>query len=181
VGRRPGPHRERVRASWRAAQGPRSRGPPYAGPVRFVKGHGTGNDFVLLPDPDGSLEPTAALVAAVCDRRTGIGADGVLRVVPSALVAQTQPVAGGPTWFMDYRNADGSVAEMCGNGLRVFARYLLDSGHVSGEEFSVGTRGGSRALRVGPGGDIAADMGAVRILGPGRVNVAGRVCEGLRV
>ncbi len=146
---------------------------PRLGAMRFAKGHGAENDFVILPDPEGLLDLSARLVARLCDRRAGLGADGVLRVVRSA--------AADSGWFMDYRNADGSIAEMCGNGIRVFARYLLDSGHVSGEEFSVGTRGGSRALRVGPGGDIAADMGAVRILGPGRVNVAGRVCEGLRV
>jgi diaminopimelate epimerase len=97
----------------------------------FAKGHGTGNDFVIIPDPEGRLALTPDLVAAVCDRRTGIGADGVLRVIRD-----------GPVWFMDYRNADGSVAEMCGNGVRVFARYLVTEGLAAPGEVSVRTRAG---------------------------------------
>src|SRR5205823_6549300 len=105
VGRRPDAYRERVRAGGRAAQDPRDRYPSYAGPVndvgpRFVKGHGTGNDFVLLPDPDGTLHLTPSLVAAVCDRRTGIGADGVLRVVRSSQAPEALHLAGDATWFM---------------------------------------------------------------------------------
>jgi diaminopimelate epimerase len=84
--------------------------------LRFLKGHGTENDFVLLPDPDGALDLTPALVRRLCDRRGGIGADGVLRVVRAQHVPEAEP---GAEWFMDYRNADGSVAEMCGNGVRV--------------------------------------------------------------
>jgi diaminopimelate epimerase len=98
------------------------------GEIAFVKGHGTRNDFVLLPDPDGALELTADLVARLCDRRAGVGADGVLRVVRSAADADAAAMAGRAAWFMDYRNADGSVAETCGNGLRVFGRYLVDTG-----------------------------------------------------
>ncbi len=93
--------------------------------VFFTKGHGTGNDFVILPDPDGALELTPALVAALCDRHRGIGADGVLRVVRSAKHPEGAGFAADAEWFMDYRNADGSIAEMCGNGVRVFTRYLL--------------------------------------------------------
>src|SRR3954463_7864971 len=102
--------------------------------MRFVKGHGTENDFVIVPDPDGSLDLTPSMVAALCDRRAGIGADGVLRVVRSKALGRDD-LAGdhgahdhGAEWFMDYRNADGSIAEMCGNGVRVFARYLVDAG-----------------------------------------------------
>ncbi|HVH21524.1 MAG TPA: diaminopimelate epimerase, partial [Pseudonocardia sp.] len=97
--------------------------------MQFSKGHGTENDFVLLPDPDGRLELTPGRVAALCDRRRGLGADGLLRVVRWAALG-----AGGPApepgveWFMDYRNADGGVAEMCGNGVRVYARYLAERG-----------------------------------------------------
>ncbi len=99
-------------------------------PYEFLKGHGTENDFVLLPDLDGtvhgelSAEQMAERVRALCDRRAGIGGDGVLRVVR----------ASGPDaeWFMDYRNADGSVSEMCGNGIRLFARYLVDAGLADG-------------------------------------------------
>src|SRR5262245_4957747 len=94
-----------------AAGPPRSRAArPYDRRVRFVKGHATGNDFVLLPDPDGELDLSADLVRALCDRRRGLGADGVLRVVLSAAVPDTAPHTGAgtpPRWFMDYRNADG--------------------------------------------------------------------------
>src|ERR1041384_7696392 len=96
--------------------------------VRFVKGHGTGNDFVILPDPDGVLALTSETVAALCDRRFGIGADGVLRVVRSAKHPDATGLAGEAEWFMDYHNSDGSIAEMCGNGVRVFAHYLVTRG-----------------------------------------------------
>jgi diaminopimelate epimerase len=96
--------------------------------MRFAKGHGTGNDFVVLPDPDGTLELTPELVARLCDRRFGIGGDGVLRVVRCAKHPDSVEYAGDAEWFMDYHNADGSLAEMCGNGVRVFARYLVETG-----------------------------------------------------
>jgi diaminopimelate epimerase len=96
--------------------------------VLFSKGHGTGNDFVIVPDPDGALDLTSAQVAALCDRRFGIGADGVLRVVRTAKDPDGEPFAAEAEWFMDYRNGDGSIAEMCGNGVRVFTRYLMESG-----------------------------------------------------
>ncbi len=115
--------------------------------MRFIKGHGTENDFVLLPDlPEAGFTP--ALVRALCDRRAGLGADGVLRVGRD-----------GDGWFMDYRNADGSVAEMCGNGVRVFARYLVDAGLASPGAFSVGTRGGPKGVTVPASGDVTVDMG----------------------
>ncbi|WP_203816029.1 diaminopimelate epimerase [Paractinoplanes ferrugineus] len=96
--------------------------------MKFTKGHGTGNDFVLVSDPDGALTLTPAQVAALCDRRFGIGADGVLRVVRTAKDPDGAAVAADAEWFMDYRNADGSIAEMCGNGVRVFTRFLVSSG-----------------------------------------------------
>ncbi len=141
--------------------------------MRFAKGHGTENDFVILPDPDGALDLYPRLVARLCDRRAGLGADGVLRVVRTDSAADSG-------WFMDYRNADGSTAEMCGNGIRVFARYLLDRGMLAGGEFTVGTRAGPRAVRVEPGG-ITAQMGMPEVLGTGRASVGGRVCEGVRI
>ncbi|MTE23156.1 diaminopimelate epimerase [Microbacterium sp. ZXX196] len=116
--------------------------------IPFTKGHGTGNDFVIIADPDGELDLTPEQVAALCDRRFGIGADGLLRVVRSAaLDAGAAALAEEPAaeWFMDYRNSDGSIAEMCGNGVRVFARYLLDSGLAAiepGSTLPVGTRAG---------------------------------------
>src|SRR5688572_25073550 len=96
--------------------------------MRFLKGHGTENDFVILPDPDGEIDVSAALVAKICDRRAGIGADGVLRAVRTKQCPEVSDQASAAEWFMDYRNADGSMAEMCGNGVRVFARYLIDAG-----------------------------------------------------
>ncbi|GIM89399.1 diaminopimelate epimerase [Paractinoplanes toevensis] len=98
------------------------------GGVLFTKGHGTGNDFVIIADPDGARTLTPAEVAALCDRRFGIGADGVLRVVRTAKDPDGVAFAADAEWFMDYRNADGSIAEMCGNGVRVFTRYLISSG-----------------------------------------------------
>ena len=145
--------------------------------MRFVKGHGTENDFVILPDPGGSLDLTPELVARICDRRAGIGADGVLRVVRSKALGRD----GDPEWFMDYRNADGSVAEMCGNGVRVFARYLVEAGLAVPGEFPVGTRGGVRTVRLGPSGDVSVDMGAPVTLGESRAVLAGRAYEGLGV
>src|SRR3954452_7055142 len=94
-------------------------------PFAFTKGHGTGNDFVLLADPDGVLQLTPAVVRTLCDRRFGIGADGVLRAVRVAADPDAAELAD-VEWFMDYRNADGSVAEMCGNGIRVFVAFLLE-------------------------------------------------------
>ena len=158
--------------------------------MRFAKGHGTENDFVILLDPDGSSGLTADLTARLCDRRAGIGADGVLRAVRTAASGiagrangAPEPAggAGGPEWFMDYRNADGSVAEMCGNGIRVFARYLARHGLVADQEFTVATRSGPRRVRLRSDGDVTADMGAVAVLGPGSAVVAGQAYPGLRV
>jgi diaminopimelate epimerase len=132
----------------------------------FLKGHGTENDFVLLPDHDGDLHAdlSADRVRALCDRRAGIGADGVLRVVRSAAMG-SQDVGGSAEWFMDYRNADGSVSEMCGNGIRVFARYLVDHDLASpGKEIGIGTRDGVKSVVV-DGAAITVDMGAPEILG----------------
>jgi diaminopimelate epimerase len=114
----------------------------------FTKGHGTGNDFVLIADPDGSLELTDDQVAALCDRHLGIGADGILRVVRSAAIDEgAAAAASGVEWFMDYRNGDGSKAEMCGNGIRVFAHYLVEAGLASIDGgLEIGTRAGVKRL-----------------------------------
>ncbi|HEY0717384.1 MAG TPA: diaminopimelate epimerase [Streptosporangiaceae bacterium] len=191
--------------------------------MRFAKGHGTENDFVILPDPDGELELTPGFVRRLCDRRAGIGGDGVLRVVgvevlaaelteggpgafrisgespgglgcaaatalatPAAIAAAGGPVGGAEQdlaaeWFMDYWNADGSVAEMCGNGIRVFARYLLDHGLAQGPGLAVETRSGTRQVRLEPSGEITVDMGAPAVLGAGWASVGGMTCEGLRI
>lgn len=130
--------------------------------MAFVKGHGTGNDFVIIPDPDGRLSLSDAQVQWLCDRHVGLGADGILRVVRSASVT-TEDVAPANAseaeFFMDYRNADGTRAEMCGNGIRVFARYLHAAGLVSEPEVVIGTRGGLRRTTVEPDGSISVEMG----------------------
>jgi diaminopimelate epimerase len=160
---------------------------PDAGVV-FHKGHGTENDFVLLPDPDGALELTPERVRALCDRRRGLGADGVLRVVRAAALRPAGSATSGSSadfgaeWFMDYRNADGSVAEMCGNGVRVFARYLLEAGLVARDaDLVVGTRGGPKRVWFGPDGEIAVGMGPVWLGGISEATVAGRRFPGLVV
>lgn len=109
--------------------------------MRFTKAHATGNDFVVLPDWDGQLEVTAAVVTALCDRRRGLGADGVLRIVRGH---------DGADVFMDYRNADGSLAELCGNGLRVVARHVVDHGLVRLRDgrLRVGTRAGVKEITL---------------------------------
>ncbi|MEZ0072226.1 diaminopimelate epimerase [Planotetraspora sp. GP83] len=149
--------------------------------MRFVKGHGTENDFVILPDADARLDLTPATVAALCDRRAGIGGDGVLRVVRAKLCPEVADQSSEAEWFMDYRNADGSVAEMCGNGVRVFARYLVDSGLAAPGEFGVATRAGIKRVRLGPTGDVTVDMGRPRVLGESRTTVNGREYHGLNV
>src|SRR6478735_1905222 len=101
--------------------------------TRFAKGHGTRNDFVLIADLEGSRDLDADQVRALADRRSGIGGDGVIRLVPTAYVPESAHVlAEDPDaiWFMDYRNADGSIAEMCGNGVRVFAAFAERLGLV---------------------------------------------------
>lgn len=121
--------------------------------VAFRKGHGTGNDFIVLPDPDDRIVMTPALARALCDRRFGIGGDGVIRVV-----ASPEP---GARWFMDYWNSDGSIGVMCGNGARVFARHLVESGLEEEGDFPVLTRGGLRQVRAGASGDVSVSMGPV--------------------
>lgn len=132
--------------------------------IEFTKGQGTGNDFVLIHDPEGSLKLTPKQVAKLCDRNFGIGADGFIRVVESKFVPEGEELlkeSPEAIWFMDYHNADGSVAEMCGNGVRVFARYLIEKGLVkvgNGETLTVGTRAGVRDVQPNRAG-FAVDMG----------------------
>ncbi len=142
----------------------------------FLKGHGTENDFVLLPDHDGSvhgdLDP--ARVTALCDRRAGIGGDGVLRVIRTAAYAGAGAGQSDAEWFMDYRNSDGSVSEMCGNGIRVFARHLVDAGLADASApIPVATRAGIKLLSV-EGKQITADMGRPKVLGETTVAVGPR-------
>ncbi|MCJ1681085.1 diaminopimelate epimerase [Streptomyces sp. APSN-46.1] len=127
--------------------------------LSFLKGHGTENDFVIVPDPDNAIELPATAVAKLCDRRAGIGADGVLHVVRSAAHPEARAMAGEAEWFMDYRNSDGSIAEMCGNGVRVFARYLQYAGHVEPGDLAIATRGGVKRVHLDKSGDVTVSMG----------------------
>ncbi|MET9495172.1 diaminopimelate epimerase [Streptomyces sp. NPDC006552] len=129
----------------------------------FLKGHGTQNDFVIIPDPENGIELSAAAVAALCDRRGGIGGDGLLHVVRSAAHPEARSMAAEAEWFMDYRNGDGSIAEMCGNGVRVFARYLQRAGHIGAGDLAVATRGGVKHVHVDKEGLITVGMGAAAL------------------
>lgn len=149
--------------------------------VRFAKGHGTENDFVLLPDPDGALDLTAQRVQALCDRRRGLGADGVLRVVRSGAAGPDAGATEPDQWFMDYRNADGSIAEMCGNGIRVYARYLVDSGLAEPGELVIGSRSGPRPVILDAEGDVTVDMGPATVSGESTATVEGCAFTGLVV
>jgi diaminopimelate epimerase len=127
----------------------------------FAKGHGTENDFVLLVDRDARQPLSDDQVRWICDRRAGIGADGVLRAVAGRRIPEWE---GDPDiWFMDYRNADGSIAEMCGNGVRVFVRHLIDEGLAAGPRVPVGTRAGLRETEVLADGRIRVAMGPARV------------------
>lgn len=150
--------------------------------MEFTKGHGTGNDFVILPDPDGALDLTPALVAAICDRRRGIGGDGVLRVVRAAKHPEGAGLADEAEWFMDYWNSDGSFAEMCGNGARVFVRYLLETGLASpaGATLPVATRAGLVRARV-EGDAIAVEMRRPRVYDASTATLGGLTLPGAAV
>ncbi|MDG3011447.1 diaminopimelate epimerase [Rhodococcus sp. D2-41] len=165
--------------------------------MAFLKGHGTENDFVVLPDREVDLDLSTARVTALCDRRRGIGADGVLRVARTGALVERGVLPGevldevaADDWFMDYRNADGSIAEMCGNGVRVFAHFLHASGWEERAEFVVGSRAGARPVRVHGGvdaggaatvGDVTVSMGRVRELGTSSASVGGATRTGLGI
>ncbi|GAA3617606.1 diaminopimelate epimerase [Marihabitans asiaticum] len=133
--------------------------------VRFTKGHGTENDFVVVPDLDGRLDLTAQQVALLADRHAGIGGDGVIRVVPTRLADEPDVLeqAGAAEWFMDYRNADGSLAQMCGNGTRVLAAWLRREGLIGDGETAIATRAGVRRVRF-EGEEVVTHMGAWRLV-----------------
>lgn len=129
----------------------------------FAKGHGTQNDFVIVADRHNMTPLTDEVVRALCDRRAGIGGDGLLRVVKARHIDGWD---GDPEmWFMDYRNADGSIAEMCGNGLRVFVTYLYEMQLAPRQPVLVATRAGERLVTPLAEGQLAAQMGAVSLCG----------------
>ncbi|MCI4676296.1 diaminopimelate epimerase [Candidatus Mycolicibacterium alkanivorans] len=157
----------------------------------FAKGHGTQNDFVVLPDLHAQLDLAPAAVAELCDRRRGLGADGVLRVTTAGAVVAAgvldrlpEGVEAGD-WYMDYRNADGSLAQMCGNGVRVFAHYLRASGLEHRDEFVVGSLAGPRPVVVhradAVDAEVTVEMGKVNRLGTGTATVGGRQFSGVGV
>jgi diaminopimelate epimerase len=159
--------------------------------VKFAKGHGTQNDFVLLPDLDARLALPPAAVAALCDRRRGLGADGLLRVttagaaLAAGVLERLPEGVAGDDWFMDYRNADGSTAQMCGNGVRVFAHYLRATGLEDRDEFVVGSLAGARPVVVSQvdalHAEVTVEMGKANQTGAGVATVGGRQFTGLAV
>lgn len=144
--------------------------------MRFTKAHATGNDFVLISDPQGLHDLDAAFISAVCDRRLGVGADGLIRAIPAhrshdgaaALeAAGLRSTDEAPLWFMDYRNGDGSIAEMCGNGVRAFAHFLRAEGlaELTDGTLPVLTRAGLKTVRSSEEG-YAVGMGVWSFIDP---------------
>ncbi|GAA4669196.1 diaminopimelate epimerase [Frondihabitans cladoniiphilus] len=136
--------------------------------VHFTKGQGTGNDFVLFSDPDGSFDLTPERIRALADRRFGVGGDGVIRAVRSSKLPDGEASLAeddAAEWFMDYHNSDGSPSEMCGNGIRVFTKYLLEEGLVTlerGDTLAIGTRAGVRDVQRSSTG-FQVDLGRWRL------------------
>lgn len=124
-------------------------------PSIVYKAHATGNDFVVYLDEDGTHEPTADEVRFLCDRHFGIGGDGLIRLAHPQAVSDVNErqiadcAAGDADWFMDYRNADGSLAEMCGNGTRAITLFAQRQGiadQPGGKPFHLDTRAGVKIL-----------------------------------
>jgi diaminopimelate epimerase len=149
----------------------------------FVKGHGTENDFVLIPDANGKHELSPEQVARLCDRRAGIGGDGVIRVVRTDATDDPAAVAarGEATWFMDYRNSDGSLSEMCGNGIRVLGHFLATHADVDPRDpLPIATRAGIKTLTF-DAADITVDMGTPDVIGETVVRVDDRELKATNV
>ncbi|MCL7382169.1 diaminopimelate epimerase [Streptomyces sp. 35G-GA-8] len=142
----------------------------------FAKGHGCENSFLILPDPHGRFRLTAGTIRRLADPHTGAGADGILRAVRCAADPEAAAMAHIAEWFMDYRNADGSPGAMCGNGIRLFARYLVDTGRGTPGDFAIATRAGARHVRVPDRSDdlqgpVTVAMGTPAFPGPDRITV----------
>ena len=159
--------------------------------VDFLKGHGTENDFVILPDPGVDIDLTPARGAALRHRRAGRGGAGGRRVARAGALRDAGVLDALPAgvaredWFMDYRNSDGSIAEMCGNGVRVFAHFLAANALVAGDEFTVGSRAGGKPVRVHRAdpetAEVSVSMGAPRVFGSSSAGVDGRDLAGIAV
>jgi diaminopimelate epimerase len=132
--------------------------------VAFDKYEGLGNDFILVA-ADDERGFDAALVKRMCDRHFGIGADGVLLMLP--------PHDASCAIRMKVINADGSIPEMCGNGLRCVALHVGRTGRFAGGELRVETDSGARACAIA-GGEVTVDMGVVSVAGPRELLVAGQ-------
>ncbi|CAB0773442.1 diaminopimelate epimerase [Corynebacterium diphtheriae] len=155
------------------------------------KGHGTENDFVIIPDLDAKIELTPDFIAALCDRRSGIGGDGLLRVATAQALLKSGVLAALPDGvaatdvFMDYYNADGSTAQMCGNGTRVFAHWVRAHGIKDQDEFVVGTRAGARFVKVRSFDDsqaeVTVDMGSAEVTGVSTCAIGSQQFAGLGV
>lgn len=154
--------------------------------ISFAKGHATENDFIIIPDECGTIDLTPERVVALCDRHAGLGADGVLRVVRSGQGGFAADYDLDPDmWFMDYRNADGSLAEMCGNGVRLFAHWLRSRNLVDSDSFTIGTRAGVRGISIVECSDTAAvvrvDMGPAEVTGLSTCTMSGHTFAGIGV
>ncbi|AZA11605.1 diaminopimelate epimerase [Corynebacterium gerontici] len=158
--------------------------------ISFAKGHGTENDFVILDDAQAELDITPDLVRRLCDRRAGIGADGLLRVATTGalrnagVLERVEDIADD-VMFMDYYNADGSTAEMCGNGTRVFAHWVRLNGYETSEQFVVGTRAGAKPVVVHSFDELQADvsvaMGNAEVTGVSTCKMGSQRFAGLGV
>ncbi|MDO5098058.1 MAG: diaminopimelate epimerase [Corynebacterium sp.] len=161
------------------------------GTLPFLKGHGTENDFVIICDPDAHQELHPEFIAALCNRRSGIGGDGLLRVArtgalfDAGLITEIPAGVDRSDWFMDYYNADGSIAEMCGNGTRVFAHFVRSRGLVTTDSFTIGTRAGGKEATVFNCDDLTADvsveMGEPVVTGISTCEIGDRSFAGLGV
>ncbi|MGW4750477.1 diaminopimelate epimerase [Streptomyces sp. NPDC004290] len=144
--------------------------------VPFAKGHGCENSFLILPDPHGRFRLTDGITRRLADPHTGAGADGILRAVHCTADPEAAAMADRAEWFMDYRNADGSPGAMCGNGIRLFARYLVDTGRCAPGTFDIATRAGARQVHVPSRsedlqGPVTVAMGIPVFPSPDRITV----------
>jgi diaminopimelate epimerase len=139
--------------------------------ITATYGHGTHNDFIVIFDPQDLITLSPDQIIRLCDRTSGIGADGVIKIIKRS-----------DKWFMDYRNSDGSLAEMCGNGIRVMAKFLVDRGHQGEGIFPIATRDGNKFLKVPQNGDISVNMGQVSYI-PGEISAEqnGQIFKGLNI
>ncbi|HIW95281.1 MAG TPA: diaminopimelate epimerase [Candidatus Corynebacterium gallistercoris] len=159
--------------------------------TEFIKGHGTENDFIIVVDPDVRVAVAPSQIKKATNRRAGIGADGLIRVatgqalVDAGVLGALPAGVQGDEWFMDYYNADGSTAEMCGNGVRVFAHVLVTEGLEEAGEFHIGTRAGRKKVVVHSAeattADVTVHMGAPVVEGLSTAKVGDTPLAGLAV